>query len=113
MNGPHTELYWCQASNNPISIVITVCRLGRVRESLEGEKIDWNCYKFDVGHFRFWIRAMGGFLDKLGDRQMTPISCPLREHEPMMFLDLDTKFYNKAGSRILGASANKASAGKN
>jgi hypothetical protein len=94
-----TNLYWDQSGNSPVMLIMTICKLGRVHEKIRGQHLTWNCFEFDVGEFRFWLAATVGYLDKLGCRCLT--SPETANRNPGVFLDMDSKFFNYKGSRIL------------
>lgn len=61
---------WARSSNNPIMLVVTVCRLSQVRSSW-CSRPRGNVFSFSVGEFRFWLNATVGFVSENCDRYYT------------------------------------------
>ncbi|MCV3765146.1 hypothetical protein [Rhizobium sp. TRM95796] len=88
------EFLWEKSDQTPVNLVMTVCRLGRVRETFSAEMCDQNLWQFDAGEFRFWLNVNVGFVNRDGDRRQT------FKDKSGVFLDLNTRFYNMPGDRI-------------
>jgi hypothetical protein len=95
-----SDFYWEESIDTPLMLVMTICKLGRVHEKKGGKHISWNTFEFDLGDFRFWLTGVVGYLDELEVRCNTlPMS--VGDDRPEVFLDMDSKFYNYKGSKIL------------
>jgi hypothetical protein len=66
----HVHYLWECADNNPIILVQTACRLGRVRAGAAGWKMR-NIFSHDVVEFRFWLNVVVGLIDGKGQRRHT------------------------------------------
>jgi hypothetical protein len=102
-DGNDADFYWKQATGTPVMLAITVCKLGRVRETLQGRNTSWNRFQFDLGNFRFWLNAVVGLSGNGSERTTTRNSCDDRQTLPQVFLDLETKFYNERSARLTRA----------
>ena len=80
------DFLWESADNNPIMLVQTVCRLGRVSASAGGWKRR-NVFHFDVAEFRFWLNAVVGFIDEKGNRRHTGNVTRAVQIEPFPFVN--------------------------
>ena len=87
------EFNWSMTESLPLIIVMTVCKLERVHDTV-GKWIGMNIWHWDVGHFRFWLNAAVGYLQN-GERLNTG-----NTHSKLN-LDLNTRFFNLAGDRLL------------
>ena len=92
------DIYW-KDNENPIMVVMTICRLSKVHEAYNSETVRNNVVCFDVGEFRFWMNVAVGFLTEDGKRS------PKRNWTGNTYstveLRLDSKFYNYSGDRLL------------
>jgi hypothetical protein len=84
---------WARSGNNPLMLVMTVCRLGRVRESWCTQPRD-NVFSFSVGEFRFWLNATVGCCSPNGDR------CYTDTRRSAVRFDLNSRYFNQRGDRI-------------
>lgn len=87
------EFLWRKSDQTPVNLVMTVCRLGRVRETYDAVMRGDNLWQFDAGEFRFWLNVNVGYVDHNGDRQQT------FKNNSGVFLDL-SRFYNGRSDRI-------------
>ncbi|WP_219321152.1 hypothetical protein [Methylovirgula sp. HY1] len=81
------DFLWEKARGNPIMLVMTICRLRRVRLTGDGKQLASNIWTFDAGHFRFWLNAEIGYENEEKKRVISTF----QDH---VFLDLNSKFYN-------------------
>jgi len=93
---PNLDFLWEQSDDNPIMLVMTICKLRRVART-GGEFIRPNIWQFNVGEFRLWLNVVVGFESGIG-----------RDHtgnngngHDRAFLDMDSLFYNERGERLL------------
>lgn len=63
------DFSWKAASNRPLMIAVTVCRLGKVTAS-ELTYIRSNICKYAIGEFQFWVNAAVGYIQH-GERCIT------------------------------------------
>jgi hypothetical protein len=87
------DMMWKLSGNTPVMLAITVCRLGRVGESI-GDRLRNNIYRYAVGEFQFWINVAVGYVDENGFRHHTGNS---HSHAD---LDIDYWHYNAARDRV-------------
>ncbi len=92
------DFIWQQSGDSPVILVITVCRLGRVRDSVQ-DNFRNNTARFAVGDFQFWLNASVGYLDEDGKRCMTGNT------SSDVNLSVEGWYYNEAGGRVRSASA--------
>ena len=85
-----------QSGDNPVILVITVCRLGRVRDSVQ-DNFRNNTARYAVGDFQFWLNGAVGFLDANGKRSVTGNT------SPDVQLSVEGWYFNKAGGRVRSA----------
>ncbi|MBD8653660.1 hypothetical protein IFT66_21425 [Rhizobium sp. CFBP 13726] len=90
----HDDFLWKMSGDTPVNLVMTVTKLGKVRERDQAHCIRENLWEFDAGEFRFWLNVNVGYLDILDERQQTFVD------GDGAFLDLNTRFYNMKGDRI-------------
>lgn len=87
------DVIWEESNGQPLMLAMTICRLGRVRDSWATQPRN-NVCSYSVGEFRFWLNSSVGFLDDNGDRD-----CTGNTRSPV-FLDLNSRFFNMSGDRI-------------
>jgi hypothetical protein len=92
------DFIWEQSGNNPIILVIAVCKLGRVRDSVQ-DNFRNNTARYAVGDFQFWLNAAVGHVNVQGKRQITGNT------SPDVHVMLDGWYYNQAGGRVKSARA--------
>jgi hypothetical protein len=90
----HDDFLWEQSGQSPIHFAMTICKLGRVRETRGGDWLRPNIWQFDVGEFRLWLNVCVGSLDDHGNR------CLTGNKRSAAYLDLNTRFFNEAGDRF-------------
>lgn len=90
----HDDFLWKMSGDTPVNLVMTVTKLGKVRERDQAHCIREDLWEFDAGEFRFWLNLNVGYLDILDERQQTFLD------GDGAFLDLNTRFYNMKGDRI-------------
>lgn len=91
------DFVWEQSNNNPVILLITVCRLGRVRDSVQ-DNFRSNTARFAVGEFQFWLNAAVGYIGGDGRRHVTGNTTS------EVHMNLDGWYYNQAGGRVRPAS---------
>jgi hypothetical protein len=91
------DFIWQQSGDSPVILVIAVCRLGRVRDSVQ-DNFRNNTARFAVGDFQFWLNASVGYLDEDGERCMTGNT------SSEVHLSVEGWYYNEAGGRVRSAS---------
>ena len=84
---------WEQSGDNPVILVITVCRLGRVRDSVQ-DNFRNNTARYAVGDFQFWLNGAVGFIDDHGKRTVTGNA------SPDVQLSVEGWYFNEAGGRV-------------
>ena len=84
---------WARSDNNPLMLVVTVCRLSHVRASWCSQPRG-NVFSFSVGEFRFWLSAMVGFVSENGDRYYT------ENRRSAAAFDLNSRYFNLQSDRI-------------
>jgi hypothetical protein len=87
------DFIWEQSGNNPVILVIAVCRLGRVRDSVQ-DNFRNNTARYAVGEFQFWLNGAVGYLDAEGRRLVTGNT------SPEVQLSVEGWYFNKAGGRV-------------
>jgi len=92
----HDDFLWRMSGDTPVNLVMTVTKMGKVREREQAHCLRENLWEFDVGEFRFWLNVNVGYVDDFYQRQQT-----FRDGDGA-FLDLNTRFYNMKGDRIAG-----------
>ena len=92
------DFIWEQSGNNPVILVITVCRLGRVRDSVQ-DNFRNNTARYAVGDFQFWLNSAVGHLDEAGKRTVTGNA------SPDVQISVEGWYFNKAGGRVRSATA--------
>jgi hypothetical protein len=90
------DFIWEQSGNNPVILVVAVCKLGRVRDSVQ-DNFRNNTARFAVGDFQFWLNAAVGYVGPDGKRRITGNT------SPDVQVLLDGWYYNKAGGRVKSA----------
>ncbi|WP_126400725.1 hypothetical protein [Blastochloris tepida] len=83
------DFLWGESGDNPVDLVMTVCKLQRIREKFNAETIDDNICCFDACEFRFWINVNVGYTDGRGIRYQT-----YNNKKGKVMLDIDNYFYN-------------------
>ena len=96
------DFVWEQSGDNPVILVITVCRLGRVRDSVQ-DNFRNNTARFAVGDFQFWLNAAVGYLD--GEEKR----CVTGNTNSDVHLSVEGWYFNEAGGRVRSASAGRTS----
>lgn len=81
---------WNRAEESPISLVMAIAELRRVREGWANDQTAYR-WRFDVGQYRFYISAAAGRRDNNGERQF---------YQKGVNLFLGQYFYNRAGNRV-------------
>jgi hypothetical protein len=94
------DFIWEQSGNNPVILVITVCRLGRVRDSVQ-DNFRNNTARYAVGDFQFWLNCAVGYVDEAGKR------CVTGNTSPDVQVSVEGWYFNKAGGRVQSANAEK------
>jgi hypothetical protein len=98
------DFIWEQSGDNPVILVIAVCRLGRVRDSVQ-DNFRNNTARFAVGDFQFWLNAAVGYLDQDGRRMVTGNT------SAEVHMSVDGWYYNQAGGRVRAGTAEPEYAG--
>ncbi len=87
------DFIWEAADNNPLMLMLAVCRMQHVRSGIGGWR-RCNMFRFDVAEFRFRPNVAVGFLDENGRRRHTGNRSRAVQIEPFPFP------VNFAGDRI-------------
>ena len=91
------DYLWQVSDDQPVMMVMTICKMGKVHKKYFAESVRINVATFDVGEFRFWLNAGVGYLDDNGKR------CWAGNSRSKVDLRLDAKFTNTSGDRLMGA----------
>ena len=89
------DFLWEAADDTPVHILMTICRMGKVRESHGTTPLKPHIWHYDVGEFRFWLTINVGYVED-DERYLTV------ETEDEVYLELDSRFRNDAGDRVAG-----------
>jgi hypothetical protein len=84
---------WDAASNNPIMVVVTICKLSRVYSTMH-TRVSPNIVSFDVADYRIWVNVAGGCLDAEGNRRV------LKDKNSVMWLECFPEAFNDASERF-------------
>jgi hypothetical protein len=87
------DYVWKKSSDMPIMLVLTICRMERVRESSGAKRERANLWRFDVGEFRCWLNAAVGYME---NRKR----CHSGNKHSHVQLNLYRHFLNQSGDRI-------------
>jgi hypothetical protein len=90
------DFLWEVSGDTPVNIVMTICRMGKVKESYGATSVKNHIWQYDVGEFRFWLTINIGYIDEDEERYLTV------ETDDEVYLELDSRFYNYAGDRVAG-----------
>lgn len=90
------DFLWEVSGDTPVNIVMTICRMGKVKESYGATSVKNHIWQYDVGEFRFWLTINIGYIDEDEERYLTV------ETGDEVYLELDSRFYNYAGDRVAG-----------
>ena len=91
------DFIWEQSGDNPVILVIAVCRLGRVRDSVQ-DNFRNNIARFAIGDFQFWLNAAVGYVDGEDKR------CVTGNTNSDVHLSVEGWYYNEAGGRVRSAN---------
>ena len=81
---------WQRADGDPLSLVMAVTQLQRVREGWATSKAAYR-WRFDIGQYRFYLSAAAGRQNERGEREFT---------QRGVNLALGQYFFNEAGNRV-------------
>jgi len=95
------DFVWDSAEGMPIMIVMTVCKLSKVNESLSATFVRNNINSFDVGEYRFWLNVAIGYLkDETNDHTIKKNRQWTGNKHSSVELRLDSRFYNYSSDRL-------------
>lgn len=95
------DVIWEAAGGSPLMLVMTICKLGSVREGYEAN-VRRNVQSFTIGEFRFWINGSAGYTIERAGRMPKRFVTP--DRNSTLLMDVFPAAYNRARDRLIEES---------